>query len=132
MIESFTLRALPASRVVNVKHAVRVGHAGTILVGANGALYYSALTRDQVYAHRVRIPDNVIAALVALGSITQADADDYKVAVKQADAARDAYHDLQDLERVAKERGVLLGTDDPALQSLRDVAAMYDPENLTW
>lgn len=129
MITSFELHALPAGRVVNVTRAIRIGHGGTLMVGADGRVYYSNLTRDKIYAHRLRIPDRVLTGLVELGAISTGDADDYRAAVKLSDEAHQAHYDLETLERIARERGVVLDS-SPTLDALRRLAALHDTE--TW
>lgn len=128
MITSFELHALPAGRVVSVTRAVRIGHGGTLMAGADGRVYYSNLTRDKIYSHRLHIPERVLVGLVEIGAISTGDGDAYRAAVKLADDARRAYYDLETLERLARERGVMLD-ESPTLDALRNLAALHDTDS---
>lgn len=126
-ITSFEIHALPASRVVNVKHAVRIGHGGTLMIGTDGLVYYSALTHDRTYGHRIHIPARVLAGLVSLGAITQGQADEYTAAVAASGDAFNAHIDLGAITTLAKRNGVMLNEDDPGIRALRKRAALHEP-----
>ena len=128
-ITSFEIHALPASRVVPVKHAVRIGHGGTLMIGTDGLVYYSALVRDRTFSHFIGIPTRVLAGLVSLGAITQAQADEYTAAVNAANGAFTAHCDLDALTTLAKRNGILLNEDDRDIQALRKRAALHEPNS---
>lgn len=133
-IESFYLHALTPSRVVNVKHAVRIPDSGTLLVGTDNRIYHTNLTGDRAFGHRVgrRISDKILDALMALEVLTPARVNEYRAAVDTADDAYRASSDLLELTDLARRTGMVINEDDPAVRSLRTRAALHDPDALTW
>ncbi|TNF65638.1 hypothetical protein FBF48_10415 [Streptococcus salivarius] len=121
----FEIRRLPPNKRIKTVCAIRDTVSGMVLLlGENGCIYSDQVTQGRSWSWQQRVSSRVVSALVGLGVITQAQADDHNEACKLRRDIEQAYWNVESLRQAAETCGATVSGGEK-YEHLCKLAALY-------